>query len=114
MTAIEWLEETIKQMVYNGADLGEDEFALMEHIKQAKQIEREQLYGGTIAKDTAQYIDRNIIEAMKEMAKEELHSQDFISDIVFELSKIEDYAHGEVGNAITNLRKKIAENYKIK
>ena len=41
--AVEWLEETIKQMIYNGGDLGEDESALMEHIKQAKQIEKEQM-----------------------------------------------------------------------
>ena len=38
-TPIEWLEETIRQMIYNGGDLGEDEPALMEHIKHAKEME---------------------------------------------------------------------------
>lgn len=40
-TPAEWLEETIKQMIYNGADLGEDEPALMEQIKKAKEREKE-------------------------------------------------------------------------
>ena len=40
LTPVEWLEETIKQMIYNGGDLGEDLPALMEHIKHAKAMEK--------------------------------------------------------------------------
>ena len=42
MTTVQWLEDTILNMVYNGADLGEDYPALMEHVKRAKELEKTQ------------------------------------------------------------------------
>ena len=45
-TAVEWLEDTINQMIYNGGDLGEDEHALRQHIQQAKAMEKEQIKEG--------------------------------------------------------------------
>ena len=42
MTAAQWLEDVILNMVYNGADLGEDYPALMEHVKRTKELEEEQ------------------------------------------------------------------------
>ncbi len=42
-TAVEWLEDVMKNMVYNGADFGDDYPSLLVHIKQAKQIEKEQI-----------------------------------------------------------------------
>jgi hypothetical protein len=41
-TAVEWLEMMVKAMIENGGDLGEDLPALMNHIKQAKEMEKEQ------------------------------------------------------------------------
>ena len=40
LTPVEWLEETIKQMIYNGAVFCDDEPVLMEHIKTAKEMEK--------------------------------------------------------------------------
>jgi hypothetical protein len=42
-TAVEWLEFMVKGMIENGGDLGEDLPALMNHIQQAKQNEKEQI-----------------------------------------------------------------------
>ena len=42
-TAVEWLEQIIKSMVINGGDLGEDYPALLVHIAQAKEMEKEQI-----------------------------------------------------------------------
>lgn len=44
-TAVEWLENKLKNMVLNGADFGEDYEALLVHIQQAKQMEKVQIYG---------------------------------------------------------------------
>jgi hypothetical protein len=41
LTPIEWLEEKINGMISNGADFGDDQPALMEHIKKAKEMERQ-------------------------------------------------------------------------
>lgn len=43
ITAVEYIEKTIKHMIYNGGDLGEDAPALMEHINRAKVIEKENI-----------------------------------------------------------------------
>ena len=40
MTTVQWLEDVILNMVYNGADLGEDYPALMEHVKKTKELEK--------------------------------------------------------------------------
>ena len=50
-----------------------------------------------------------ILPAQFEQAKEEEKQQreNLLLDIDIELAKIEDYAHGEVGSAITKLRGKI-------
>lgn len=42
-TAVEWLESIIQAMNENGGDLGEDYPALLEHIKKAKQMEKQQI-----------------------------------------------------------------------
>jgi hypothetical protein len=42
-TAVEWLEMIVKAMIENGGDLGEDLPALMNHIEQAKAMEKEQM-----------------------------------------------------------------------
>ena len=42
-TAVEWLEKTIQSMIEHGADLGEDYPALMVHIAQAKEMEKQQI-----------------------------------------------------------------------
>jgi len=42
-TAVEWLEDMMKNMVYNGADFGDDYPSLLVHIQQAKQMEKEQI-----------------------------------------------------------------------
>jgi hypothetical protein len=42
-TAVEQLEKTIQSMIEHGADLGEDYPALMVHIAQAKEMERQQI-----------------------------------------------------------------------
>jgi hypothetical protein len=41
-TAVEQLEKTIQSMIEHGADLGEDYPALMVHIEQAKETEKQQ------------------------------------------------------------------------
>jgi hypothetical protein len=41
-TAVEKLESTIQSMIEHGADLGEDYPALMVHIQQAKETEKQQ------------------------------------------------------------------------
>jgi hypothetical protein len=41
-TAVEKLESTIQSMIEHGADLGEDYPALMVHIQQAKEMEKQQ------------------------------------------------------------------------
>jgi len=41
-TAVSWLEVTIKAMLDNGGDLGEDYPALIAHIQQAKEMENKQ------------------------------------------------------------------------
>jgi uncharacterized protein YoaH (UPF0181 family) len=41
-TAMEKLESTIQSMIENGADLGEDIWAVMVNIKQAKEMEKQQ------------------------------------------------------------------------
>ncbi len=47
LTAVEYLEKTISHMLYNGGDLGEDEYyALRQHIQQAKAMEKEQISNG--------------------------------------------------------------------
>jgi hypothetical protein len=43
LTSVEWLEDMIKNMVYNGADFGDDYPSLLVHIKKAKQMEKEQI-----------------------------------------------------------------------
>lgn len=58
------------------------------------------------------YLQEEIIKA-KEMEKQQTEEKDdIINEIDFELSMIEDYTHGEVGKAITNLRHKIQQYYK--
>jgi hypothetical protein len=141
LEAVEWLEKTIQSMIEHGADLGEDYPALMVHIQQAKEKERQQKEelafnyfkagqdsmeeGG---KSFDQYNEYNmkqktavewveevynqqgrILPAQFEQAKEEEKQQreNLLLDIDIELAKIEDYAHGEVGSAITKLRGKI-------
>lgn len=42
LTSVEWLEDMIKNMVYNGADFGDDYPSLLVHIERAKEIEKEQ------------------------------------------------------------------------
>jgi hypothetical protein len=42
-TSVEWLEDMIKNMVYNGADFGDDYPSLLVHIEQAKQMEKKQI-----------------------------------------------------------------------
>jgi uncharacterized protein YoaH (UPF0181 family) len=42
-TAVEQLEKTIQSMIENGADLGEDIWAVMVNIKQAKEMEKHQI-----------------------------------------------------------------------
>jgi len=42
-TAVDWLEDMMKNMVYNGADFGDDYPSLLVHIQQAKQMEKEQI-----------------------------------------------------------------------
>jgi uncharacterized protein YoaH (UPF0181 family) len=42
-TAVEQLETTIQSMIENGADLGEDIWAVMVNIKQAKEMEKQQI-----------------------------------------------------------------------
>jgi hypothetical protein len=42
MTAVEWLQFMVKGMIENGGDLGEDFPALMNHIQQAEEIEKQQ------------------------------------------------------------------------
>jgi hypothetical protein len=42
-TAVEKLESTIQSMIEHGADLGEDYPALMVHIQQAKEMEKQQI-----------------------------------------------------------------------
>ena len=59
-TAVEWLEDTINQMIYNGGDLGEDEHALRQHIQQAKAMEKEQ-HGDTWNKALDAYEDRGYL-----------------------------------------------------
>ena len=57
-------------------------------------------------------IMNDVIEQAKEMENKQREEKDnIISEIDFELAMIEDYAHGEVGNAITNLRHKIQQYY---
>ena len=64
-TAVEWLQECLdlhlnheQKMQYEGL------------FQQAKQMEKEQTEISDIGKDTADYIDRHIIESMKELAIE--------------------------------------------
>lgn len=40
-TAVEWLENQINNMIKNGGDLGDNYPALLKHIEQAKQMEKE-------------------------------------------------------------------------
>jgi hypothetical protein len=42
-TAVEQIEKTIQSMIEHGADLGEDYPALMVHIQQAKEMEKQQI-----------------------------------------------------------------------
>ena len=42
-TAVEQLEKTIQSMIENGADLGKDIWAVMVNIKQAKEMEKQQI-----------------------------------------------------------------------
>ena len=42
MTPVEWLENMIVKMEAHGGDLGEDLPALMQHIEQAKEMEKQQ------------------------------------------------------------------------
>ena len=54
----------------------------------------------------------DLLEQAKEMELKQTEQKDsVISQIDLELSLIEDYAKGEVGNAITTLRKKISNYY---
>lgn len=54
----------------------------------------------------------DLLEQAKEMELKQTEQKDsIISQIDLELSLIEDYAKGEVGNAITTLRKKISNYY---
>lgn len=56
--------------------------------------------------------ERKVIEQAKEIELKQIEQKDsVISQIDLELSLIEDYAKGEVGNAITTLRKKISNYY---
>lgn len=48
-TAVQWLRETVKQMIYHGADFGDDQPALMEHLKAAEAKEFDQ-HGSTFAR----------------------------------------------------------------
>ena len=66
-TAVEWLVEQIKSD-QNQKALSASEW--MEVIEQAKQMEKEQTEISDVGKDTADYIDRHIIESMKELAIE--------------------------------------------
>jgi hypothetical protein len=50
------------------------------------------------------YIKELFVKAKEE---EKQQRDNLLLDIDIELAKIEDYAHGEVGNAITDLRGKI-------
>jgi hypothetical protein len=64
-TAVEWLQE----------QLNPDMKTMQGHIiqdllEQAKQMEKEQTEISDVGKDTADYIDRHIIESMKELAIE--------------------------------------------
>ena len=45
LTAVEWLENQINNMIKNGGDLGDDYPALLKHIEQAKQMEKEYIMG---------------------------------------------------------------------
>ncbi len=40
-TPVEWLEKMVIGMIDNGGDLGDDYPALMEHIKKAKEMEKQ-------------------------------------------------------------------------
>lgn len=42
-TAVQWLRETVKQMINHGADFGDDQPALMKHLKTAEAKEKEKL-----------------------------------------------------------------------
>ena len=42
-SSIKWLEDTIQAMVSNGSDFGDDYPALLMHIKQAKQMHKEEI-----------------------------------------------------------------------
>lgn len=42
-TAVKWLESMLHSMIDNGADLGEDYPAIMQHIQKAKEMEKEQI-----------------------------------------------------------------------
>lgn len=42
-TAVHWLESIMNSMIEHGADFGEDYPALLQHIEQAKEIEKEQI-----------------------------------------------------------------------
>ena len=44
LTSVEWLEDMIKNMVYNGADFGDDYPSLLVHIERAKEMENEQRF----------------------------------------------------------------------
>lgn len=50
-TAVEWLLEKVNNMINNGGDLGDDYPALLKHIDQAKQIEKQQIIDAWIATD---------------------------------------------------------------
>jgi hypothetical protein len=43
LTSVEWLEDMIKNMVYNGADFGDDYPSLLVHIEKAKQMHEEEI-----------------------------------------------------------------------
>jgi len=53
----------------------------------------------------------NIYYDIKEMEQQSEQKDSVISQIDLELSLIEDYSKGEVGDAITTLRKKISNYY---
>jgi hypothetical protein len=57
-TPVEWFEDTLKNMVYNGADFGDDYDSLLIHIKRAKQMEMEQ--SKTFNEEEMEFIKRCI------------------------------------------------------
>lgn len=64
-TAVEWLVDKVTDMIHES-----NHIELVSLLEQAKQMEKEQTEISDIGKDTADYIDRHIIESMKELAIE--------------------------------------------